>query len=109
MRPDGRLVLDGDGSTLDDLRPVFVGPPAAAPAAAGVRGGATPAPALGGLAVRFDELHHYEIEVGGGVVTARGGGGRNPAGMDQPRRRRTVVTLHLDCVPPDRSPSCSTS
>jgi xylan 1,4-beta-xylosidase len=66
----GALVLRGDGSTLNDPRPVFVGRrqehltnsvTVTTDASAGV----------GGLAVRYDEHFHVEVEAGGGSVTAR--------------------------------------
>jgi xylan 1,4-beta-xylosidase len=64
------LVLRADGSTMDDLRPRFVGRrqqheiasfSALVDASAGV----------GGLSLRIDELHHYDIEVEAGVARAR--------------------------------------
>ncbi|WP_243076487.1 glycoside hydrolase family 43 protein [Microbacterium sp. SS28] len=66
----GALVLHGNGSTLDDPRPVFVGRrqehltnsvTVTTDASAGV----------GGLAVRYDEHFHVEVEAGQGSVTAR--------------------------------------
>jgi beta-xylosidase len=98
VRTPGRLTLSGDGSTLDGQRPVFVGRrqrhrrvdvSVTVDAGSGV----------GGLAVRFDELHHYEIEVGAGTITARG----TVAGIRQEWASPApadVVTLHLECVPP---------
>jgi xylan 1,4-beta-xylosidase len=54
---------------------------------------------LGGLCVRFDEWHHYEIEVGAGKVTARAvvAGIRQEWSCSAPAN---VVTLHLECVSP---------
>ena len=66
----GWLVLHADGSTLDDSRPVFVGRrqehltnevTVTADVSAGV----------GGLAVRYDENFHVELEAGAGAVIAR--------------------------------------
>jgi xylan 1,4-beta-xylosidase len=98
LRPEGAVVLEGDGSTLDDLRPVFL---ARRPQHQQLRVTVhvDPGTGLGGLAVRFDELHHYEIEVGDGVVTARAA----VAGIRQEWTAPApsgVVTLHLDCEPP---------
>ena len=101
LSTSGRLRLTGDGSTLDDLRPVFVGY-RQRHRTCEVSVTVEPGNGLGGLAVRFDEWHHYEIEVGGGTVTARAvvAGIRQewicPAPAD-------VVTLHLRCVPPEGS------
>jgi xylan 1,4-beta-xylosidase len=94
----GRLRLVGDGSTLDDLRPVFVGRRQRhrqAEVSVSVDAGA----GLGGLGLRFDEWHHYEIEVGAGTVTARAvvAGIRQEWSCPAPA---DVVTLHLECVPP---------
>ena len=62
----GRLVIEGDGSTLDDPRPKFLGrrqlnQTARFSALIDASGG------TGGLAVRYDEQHHYEVEVTGGA------------------------------------------
>ncbi|MGC5221351.1 family 43 glycosylhydrolase [Micromonospora sp. DT81.3] len=66
----GWLVLRGDGSTMDDAHPVFVGRrqqhltnavSARVDASAGV----------GGLSLRYDERFHVDLEVGGGSVTGR--------------------------------------
>jgi xylan 1,4-beta-xylosidase len=94
----GRLRLTGDGSTLDDQRPVFVGyrqQHRTCDVSVTVQAG----DGLGGLVVRFDELNHYEIEVGGGTVTARAA----VAGIRQEwtcPALAEVVALHLECVPP---------
>jgi beta-xylosidase len=71
---DGRLVLTGDGATMDDLRPHFVGrrqlnQTARFATTADVTQG------TGGISVRYDEDHHYDVEATGGpeatVVVAR--------------------------------------
>lgn len=97
----GLLRLVGDGSTLDDPKPTFVGrrqlsTAVSASTTADVSRG------LGGLGVRYDEQTHYEIEAetrgGETVVTARATipgltqqwQGVLPAGP---------VTLHLDSAP----------
>jgi len=101
LRTPGRLRLVGDGSTLDDQRPVFVGRRQRhrqVQVAVTVDAG----PGVGGLCLRYDELHHYEIEVGGGTVTARAA----VASIRQEwscRAPSSVVTLHLECVRPTGS------
>jgi xylan 1,4-beta-xylosidase len=97
----GRLTLTGDGSTLDDLRPVFVGL-RQRHRQAEVSVTVDASSGTGGLAVRFDELHHYEIEVGGGTVTARGALASIRQEWNYPAPAR-VVTLHLECLPPTGS------
>jgi beta-xylosidase len=99
---DGTLSMTADGSTLDDARPVFVGRRQLAVASQAstvvdASGG------TGGIAVRYDELTHYEIEAGetsdGTRVVARASipsfrqewAAELPAGP---------VTLHLDTAPP---------
>jgi xylan 1,4-beta-xylosidase len=94
----GRLRLIGDGSTLDGKRPVFVGRRQChrqVEVSVTVDAGS----GLGGLGLRFDEWHHYEIEVGGGTVTARGTVAtiRQEWSLPAPA---SVVTLHLECVRP---------
>jgi xylan 1,4-beta-xylosidase len=67
----GHVVLTGDGSSLDDLRPAFLGYRQQHPwASVSVQVDAG-SDGLGGLGVRYDELHHYEIEVSGRTITAR--------------------------------------
>ncbi|MET1052483.1 MAG: glycoside hydrolase family 43 protein [Mycetocola sp.] len=95
----GWLTLSGDGSTLDDQRPVLVGWRQQHPwATASVV--LDPGTGLGGLSVRFDEDHHYEIEVGGGQATARA----SVAGIRQTWTAPVpsgAVTLGIDFVPSD--------
>ena len=64
------LVLHGEGRTLDDPHPTFLGRRQehltnAVTVTIDVSAG------VGGLAVRYDERFHVEIEAGGGVVVAR--------------------------------------
>ncbi len=63
----GSLTLRARGASLDDPDAVFIGRRQqhhASRASASI----DPAQGRGGLAVRLDEQHHYEIEVGGGEV-----------------------------------------
>ena len=106
----GRLVLAGEDGTLDAEQPVAVGVRQRNPWSStsvrvdGVAGSGT---GRGGLGVRYDEDHHYEIEVGDGVVTARA----CVAGIRQEWTTPltpglvvdSAVTLSLDTVPPDAS------
>jgi xylan 1,4-beta-xylosidase len=102
----GRLVLAGEGSTLDAEQPVLVGVRQRNPwSTTSVR--VHPGAGLGGLGVRYDEDHHYEIEVGDGSVTARAA----VAGIRQEWTRELApelvvagaVTLSLSTEPPDAS------
>ncbi|SMG18995.1 glycoside hydrolase family 43 protein [Agreia pratensis] len=94
----GHVVLTGDGSTLDDLRPAFLGYRQQHPVASASVVVDPGASGVGGLAVRYDELHHYEVEVSGGVVTARAAvaGIRQEWSVDVPSD--SPVTLGLDFV-----------
>ena len=66
----GSLVLHGTGTSLDDPRPVFVGRRQEhLTNSVTVRIHVTDG--VGGLAVRYDERFHVEIEAGGGRVVAR--------------------------------------
>ncbi|WP_026554533.1 glycoside hydrolase family 43 protein [Arthrobacter sp. 35W] len=71
----GVLTLAGDGSGLDDPRPAFLGRRQqyqVETISALVDAGSTAHPgSAGGLAVRYDEAHHYSIELSGTTVTAR--------------------------------------
>jgi beta-xylosidase len=90
----GRLTLHGEGSTLDDPRPVFVGRrqehltnevTVRVDVSAGV----------GGLAVRYDEAFHVAIEAGDGVVTARAAVGGLRQEWTRPLKGETSLELHL--------------
>ncbi|MEV8540914.1 glycoside hydrolase family 43 protein [Streptomyces sp. NPDC051572] len=66
----GHLVVHADGSTMDDPRPRFVGRRQQHQSAAfSVR--VDSAGGVGGLSLRIDERHHYDIEVGVGIARAR--------------------------------------
>ncbi|MFD3585289.1 glycoside hydrolase family 43 protein [Streptomyces sp. NPDC058683] len=66
----GHLVVHADGSTMDDPRPRFVGRRQQHRSAVfSVRVDSTGG--IGGLSLRIDERHHYDIEVGAGVARAR--------------------------------------
>ena len=67
---DGWLTLHADGTTLDDARPVFVGR-RQEHLTNRVTVSADTAAGIGGLAVRYDERFHVEVEAGAGSVTAR--------------------------------------
>jgi xylan 1,4-beta-xylosidase len=54
------------------------------------------------LCVRFDEWHHFEIEVAGGTVTARGAVARIRHERSCPAPS-PAVTLDLECVRPTGS------
>ncbi|PXA70056.1 glycoside hydrolase family 43 protein [Cryobacterium arcticum] len=106
----GRLVLVGEGGTLDAEQPILVGVRQRNPwssTSVRVGGVAGSGAGLGGLGVRYDEEHHYEIEVGNGVVTARAcvAGIRQEwtVPLDPAQIVDGAVTLGLDTVPPDAS------
>jgi hypothetical protein len=100
---DGRLRLTGEGGTLDAEQPVLVGYRQRNPwssTTVRVQGVTADAAGRGGLGVRYDEEHHYEIEVGGGQVTARA----SVAGIRQTWSRSVpsgATTLGIDFVPSD--------
>ncbi|MFG3026155.1 glycoside hydrolase family 43 protein [Streptomyces sp. NPDC048254] len=66
----GHLVVHADGSAMDDPRPRFVGRRQQHRSAVfAVRVDSTDG--VGGLSLRIDERHHYDIEVGAGIARAR--------------------------------------
>ena len=94
---DGGVMIRGGVADLDDPMPSLIGrrqQHTTVHAEAVVEVGA----GRGGLAVRFDEHHHYEIEVGAGRVIARAvlSGVRQEWSCPAPA---STVTLHLDCLP----------
>jgi len=98
----GSLVLRGDGSTMDDPHPVFLGRRQehltnSATIAIDVFTG------VGGFALRYDERFHVEVEAGGGSVLARAviGGLRQEWSVPFDGGR---LDLHIDSLPPGRSP-----
>ncbi|MGA1836664.1 family 43 glycosylhydrolase [Herbiconiux sp. 11R-BC] len=68
---EGSLQLRADGSTLDDLVPVFLGRRQQHQTAT-LRVRIDVSAGVGGLAVRYDERFHYSIAAGAGRVVARG-------------------------------------
>jgi xylan 1,4-beta-xylosidase len=94
----GRLTLHGDGATLDDPRPVFLGRRQEhltnrVTVTVDASGG------LGGLAVRYDERFHVEIEAGQVAITARAVIGGLVQEWIHPYEGGTVE-LHLDSLKP---------
>lgn len=68
----GHLVIDGEGRTIDDRKATFVGRRLAhvhGRVAVTLRAG--DGDTVGGLALRFDERHHLDVEVRPGRVVAR--------------------------------------
>jgi hypothetical protein len=55
---------------MDDSRPHFLGR-RQQQLTSRLTAAVDPAAGTGGLSVRYDERHHYDIEIGGGTVTAR--------------------------------------
>ena len=90
---DGRLVLRADGSSLGDPRPVFVGR-RQEHLTNEVSVSVDVSRGTGGVAVRYDERFHVELEAGDGAITARACIG----GLRQEWTRPfdgTAATLHL--------------
>lgn len=86
----GYLVLHADGSTMDDPRPRFVGRRqqhqiAVFSALVDAAGG------VGGLSLRIDEDHHYDVEVGAGFARARARVGQLCQTWEKPLRPGSVV------------------
>jgi xylan 1,4-beta-xylosidase len=69
VRP-GWLTLRGEGSTLDDAHPIFLGR-RQEHLTNSVTVTVDASQGVGGLAVRYDERFHVEVEAGGGAVTGR--------------------------------------
>lgn len=67
---DGTLTVHADGATLDDAAPAFVGFRQAHQTVT-ITARMDVGDGVGGLAVRYDEETHYEIEAGGGELVAR--------------------------------------
>ncbi|WP_406131154.1 glycoside hydrolase family 43 protein [Streptomyces sp. NBC_00989] len=105
----GHLVLHADGSTMDDPRPRFVGRRQQHRSAVfSVR--VDSAGGVGGLSLRIDEHHHYDIEVGAGVARARARVGGLCQSWEQPIPAgpvtvrieiEPVVGMGLDALGPD--------
>ncbi|MBU4465931.1 MAG: glycoside hydrolase family 43 protein, partial [Actinobacteria bacterium] len=94
----GALTLHGDGATLDDPHPVFLGRrqehltnrvTVRMDASAGV----------GGLAVRYDERFHVEVEAGDGLIIARAMIGGLHQEWSHPFSG-SILDLHLDALRP---------
>jgi len=66
---NGTLVLDGDGTTLEDARPTFIGRRQLSQTAR-VTTTVDVAAGVGGLAVRYDEKHFVQVEAAGGGAGA---------------------------------------
>lgn len=95
----GWLTLHADGSTLDDLRPVFIGRRQehltnAVTVTMDVTAG------VGGLAMRYDERFHVEVEAGAGEVIGRAVIGGLVHDWRAPFRGG-ILELHLESRKPD--------
>lgn len=98
----GNLILHGTGRTLDDPHPVFLGRRQehltnATTVRVDVSAG------VGGMAVRYDERFHVEVEAGDGTLTARA----VVAGLVQEWKlplTTTALDLHIDSRKPDATP-----
>jgi beta-xylosidase len=94
----GWAILRADGATLDDSRPVFLGR-----RQEHLRNRVTvridTSAGVGGLAVRYDERFHVEVEAGGGSVTGRAVIGGLVQEWTEPFEGG-VLDLHLDSLPP---------
>ena len=98
----GWLTLRGDGSTLDDPRPVFIGRRQEhLTSTITVRMDASSG--VGGLAVRYDERFHVELEAASDTITARAVVGGLVQTWVHPYSGG-VVELHLDSLPPTHAP-----
>lgn len=94
----GALVVHADGSTLDDLRPAFVGR-RVEHLTQEITARVDVSRGVGGLALRYDERFHLSIQAGRGEVVARAAIG----GLEQSWRMplsADVVDLHLDARRP---------
>ncbi|MFK4762483.1 family 43 glycosylhydrolase [Microbacterium sp. ZW T5_45] len=92
------IVLHGTGRTLDDPRPVFLGRRQEHLTNA-VTIGIDVAAGVGGLAVRYDERFHVEVEAGDGVITARAVIADLVQEWTVPLTA-DVLELHIDSRPP---------
>ncbi|KDA05388.1 glycoside hydrolase [Microbacterium sp. CH12i] len=95
------LTLHGTGTTLNDPHPVFLGRRQehltnAVTVHLDVRSG------VGGLAVRYDERFHVEIEAGNGLLTARAVVADLVQEWTAPLTS-TVLDLHIDSRRPESS------
>lgn len=94
----GSLVLRGTGATLDDPRPVFVGRRQEhLTNEVAVR--VDVSTGVGGIAVRYDERFHVEVEAGDGTVTARAVVAGLVQEWSQPLDAG-VLELHIAARPP---------
>ncbi|MFM6977696.1 MAG: family 43 glycosylhydrolase [Micrococcales bacterium] len=68
LKADG-LQIRGDGSTMSDLRPAFVG--RRLRRHDGILKAELSVNGVGGISIRYDEVSHYEIEIANGKIIAR--------------------------------------
>lgn len=106
----GWLTLHGAGETLDDAHPVFLGR-RQEHLANRVTVTVDASGGVGGLAVRYDERFHVEIEAGNGMVTGRAViGGLRQVWTHPVPGAPGVIELHLDSrKPPGETGFVSTS
>jgi beta-xylosidase len=90
----GSVVIHGDGSTMDDMHARFIGRRQQHTTAV-FSAAVDPGDGVGGLSLRLDEAHHYDIEVGGGVARARARVGPLCQTWEKPVPPGPV-TLHID-------------
>jgi len=101
----GWLTLGARGGSLDDLDVVFVGR-RQQHLSCEVRTLIDPADGVGGLAVRLDERHHYEVEAASGEVKvfARVGTLRTVVASRSVPAGPIVLTVRITATPPSYDP-----
>lgn len=94
---DNSIVIRGDGASMSDLRPAFVG--RRLRRHEGIVRADLSVNGIGGISIRYDEVSHYDIEIAQGKIVARSSVSRVVHEVESKFYSNSKTTLYMEFVP----------